>query len=120
MRSGKTGVGEIIRDLRKARGLTQMQLAELIGVSYQQVQKYEKGVDNITVDRLRQIAKALGTPVTVFFPGGAELAAESPQAYGAPFKISDDERALLQLYRNLKNHRLKKAVLNFLKSVASS
>jgi transcriptional regulator with XRE-family HTH domain len=45
-------------------------LAERIGVSFQQIQKYEKGATRITVMRLQQISGALGVNITVFFEGG--------------------------------------------------
>ncbi len=111
MKQPSRRIGQIIKEARKARGMTQMELSELIGVSYQQVQKYEKGSDNISVERLKQIAKAVGAPITLFFPG-AEIAAEAPAAYG---KLPDDEAELLQLYRRIKTRKAKKAVVEFLR-----
>lgn len=105
-------IGQIIKEARKARGMTQMKLSELIGVSYQQVQKYEKGSDNISVERLKQIAKAVNVPVTLFFPG-AEAVAEAPAVYA---KTSEDEAALLELYRRIKSRKAKKAVIELLKT----
>ena len=51
-------IGERIRELRKERGMSQMRLAALVGVSYQQIQKYEKASGSISVERLEQISKA--------------------------------------------------------------
>jgi transcriptional regulator with XRE-family HTH domain len=116
MKQAKEEIGALIRNLRKARGLSQMRLAEMIEVSYQQLQKYEKGTDKVSVDRLQQLAKALKVPVTVFFPAGDDLAAESAQVYGM---LPDDERLLLELYRGLHNLRRKKAVIELLKAMAS-
>ena len=48
-------IGEQIRELRKERGMSQMRLAALVGVSYQQIQKYEKASGSISVERLHQI-----------------------------------------------------------------
>jgi transcriptional regulator with XRE-family HTH domain len=50
--------GELIREMRKAAGMSLMRLAEKIGVTYQQVQKYEKGISNLSLPRLFQIAEA--------------------------------------------------------------
>ncbi len=105
-------IGQIIKEARKSRGMTQMKLSELIGVSYQQVQKYEKGSDNISVERLKQIAKAVNVPVTLFFPR-AEAVAEAPAVYA---KTSEDEAALLELYRRIKSRQVKKAVIELLKT----
>jgi len=64
---GNAEIGARIRFVRKQKGLTQMQLAERVGVSFQQIQKYEKGRDRIFVERLQQIAQALDVPVSYFF-----------------------------------------------------
>lgn len=114
-REAKT-VGQIVKEVRKAKGMTQMGLAEMVGVSYQQIQKYEKGLDNISVDRLKQIAKVLDVPVTLFFASEKETVAEAPAAYG---KMADDEHLLLQRFRSLKDRKVKKAVLELLKTLSS-
>jgi len=108
-------IGQMIKEARKTRGMTQMGLSELIGVSYQQVQKYEKGSDNISVERLKQIAKAVEVPITLFFPA-METVAEAPAAYG---KAPKDETELLRLYRRIKSRKTKKAVLELLKTFSS-
>ena len=64
-------VGRRVRARRLERGITQTELATRIGVTFQQVQKYEKGVNRIGAGRLQRIAEALDVPVTFFF-GGAE------------------------------------------------
>lgn len=109
-------IGQTIRELRKANDLTQAALSELVGVSYQQIQKYEKSGDNISVERLKQLANALGVPITVFFSPGAERVAEAPAGYG---KTADDERLLLQLFRNIKDKKTRKAVLEFIRTMAA-
>jgi DNA-binding XRE family transcriptional regulator len=65
-------IGGKIRELRKERGMSQMRLAALVGVSYQQIQKYEKASGSISVERLEQISKAFKFPIREFFP--AEIA----------------------------------------------
>jgi transcriptional regulator with XRE-family HTH domain len=62
-------VGERIREFRKNAKLSQTQLAEQIGVTFQQVQKYEKGTNRVGASRLTQIAHALDVPITAFFDG---------------------------------------------------
>jgi len=93
--------------------MTQIELSELIGVSYQQVQKYEKGSDNISVERLKQIAKAVNVPITLFFSAAAETVAEAQAPYE---KMAKDEAALLQFYRRIKAKKSKKAVIELLKT----
>jgi transcriptional regulator with XRE-family HTH domain len=62
-------IGDRIRARRIELGLVQEQLAAALGLSYQQVQKYENGSNRITVDRLLALAQRLEVPVTYFFAG---------------------------------------------------
>jgi transcriptional regulator with XRE-family HTH domain len=62
-------VGRRVRAARLARRMSQEKLAEAVGVSFQQIQKYEKGVNRIGTGRLHSIAKLLELPVTYFFDG---------------------------------------------------
>lgn len=111
--TGKT-IGEIIRDLRKAKGISQMKLAEMLDVSYQQIQKYEKGTSSISTDRLGQIARALDVPASLFFPPDRDRVSEPPAAYG---RMTDEEQLLLQLFRRIKSKKLRTAVLKFIKAL---
>lgn len=115
MKESGRKIEQVIRDLRKAKGISQMQLAEMLGVSYQQVQKYEKGITRISVDRLHQISKALGVPINIFFPSGGEKVSETYVAYET---MTEEEKLLLQLFRNVKNRKLRKAVYELLKAAA--
>ncbi len=75
-------VGARIRERRIMMGLTQQEMAELIGVTYQQAHKYERGINRVSAGRLFDIAQALGVPVSHFFDGledGVELAATPRQ-----------------------------------------
>ena len=65
-------IGRNIRALRLRRGVTQVALAAQLGVSFQQVQKYENGMNRVGAGRLAQIAAALDMPVTALFLGVAE------------------------------------------------
>ena len=62
-------VGQTIRMLRLKQSMSQEQLANGIGVTFQQVQKYEKGSNRVSASRLVQIANVLGADVKVFFDG---------------------------------------------------
>ncbi|MBL8672834.1 MAG: helix-turn-helix transcriptional regulator [Alphaproteobacteria bacterium] len=62
-------VGARIRERRIMLGLTQQGLADLIGVTYQQAHKYERGINRVSAGRLFGIAQALGVPVSFFFDG---------------------------------------------------
>jgi transcriptional regulator with XRE-family HTH domain len=62
-------VGRNVRVYRLSKGMSQTQLAEQLGVTFQQVQKYEKGSNRIGSGRLAHIAKALDVPISAFFEG---------------------------------------------------
>lgn len=62
-------VGSRIRERRYAMGMTQMQLGESVGVKFQQIQKYENGMNRVSASRLLLIAEALDVPVAWFFEG---------------------------------------------------
>jgi transcriptional regulator with XRE-family HTH domain len=84
-------VGARMRERRIMLGLTQQQMAELIGVTYQQAHKYEKGINRIAAGRLFTIAQALGVEVGYFFDG---MDGERS------FKPTPQQRMLLELARN--------------------
>ena len=67
-------VGSRITSLRLAKGMTQTDLATLIGVSFQQVQKYERGSNRVTASRLWCTAEALDVAMTYFFDGATAVA----------------------------------------------
>lgn len=84
-------VGARVRERRIMLGFTQQQLADLIGVTYQQAHKYERGINRISAGRLFEIAHVLSVPVNYFFDG----------IDGEPVRaISPRERMCLELARN--------------------
>jgi transcriptional regulator with XRE-family HTH domain len=84
-------VGARIRERRIMLGLTQQQLADLIGVTYQQAHKYERGINRVSAGRLFEVGQVLSVPVNYFFDG---LDQENDRA------ISPRERMCLELARN--------------------
>ena len=108
-------IGSLIREMRKAAGMSQMRLADKIGVSYQQVQKYEKGASKLSVPRLMQIADVFGVPVTAFLDDSRlGKVAESQAAYS---NLTQNEAQLLMFFRRLKRKRLKESFLDMLKDI---
>lgn len=84
-------VGARVRERRIMLGLTQQQLADLIGVTYQQAHKYERGINRVSAGRLYEIAQVLTVPIGYFFDG---LDGQDSRA------ISPRERMCLELARN--------------------
>lgn len=60
-------LGNVIRETRIARGVNQAELGKALGISFQQVQKYEKGINRISASRLHEISEVLTIPVTYFY-----------------------------------------------------
>jgi transcriptional regulator with XRE-family HTH domain len=90
-------IGVLIRKRRKELGLSQEQLSEKVGVSYQQIQRYENGGSMLNVENVQRVANALALPVTYFFvPNQPGIAAEPPTPYS-----SSEEKHLLKCFRDL-------------------
>ena len=89
-------VGKRVRHRRWMVGMTQQQLAEKVGIKFQQIQKYETGMNRISASRLWDIAEALSVPVAYFFEGmnGAEDEAQAAASQGLPGDILADKEAL--------------------------
>lgn len=85
-------VGARIRERRIMMGLSQQQLAKMIGVTYQQAHKYERGLNRISAGRLFEIAQVLGVPVSWFFEGLSEA--------GPAQEMTPRQRMCLELARN--------------------
>ena len=88
-------VGKRIRQRRWLTGMTQQKLAELVGIKFQQIQKYETGANRVSASRLWDIADALGVPVSFFFEGlkDEEVAEDAPMD-GLPADLMADKEAM--------------------------
>ena len=107
-------VGARLRERRIMLGLTQQQLAALIGVTYQQAHKYEKGINRIAAGRLSSIAQALGVQVGYFYDG----LTSTPGAV----KATPQQRLMLELARNfmaISSRRHQEAICILARSLAN-
>lgn len=88
-------VGKRIRQRRWLTGMTQQKLAELVGIKFQQIQKYETGANRVSASRLWDIADALGVPVSFFFEGIKDDQAEGTAPLdGLPADLMADKEAM--------------------------
>jgi len=97
-------IGEKIRLLRKHAGLSQERLAELVGVSFQQIQKYEAGSTMLNTDKLQRVANALKVPASSFF---------EEDTYEKP-PLSDREKKLVKAFRSLVDEEIKEGLVKLL------
>lgn len=110
-------IGMKIRDRRKELGLTQEGLAEAIGITYQQLQRYENGRSYLNTDRLQAISSALEIPLTYFFEERGEEKV-SIMDRGYPYNMSSEEREFVAHLRKIDNFDYKKSILIFLQLAA--
>jgi transcriptional regulator with XRE-family HTH domain len=108
-------IGAKIRKRRKELGLSQEQLAEKVGVSYQQVQRYENGSSTLNVENVQRIAHALGVPAIAFFEGGDSQIVADPPITGAASYWSSDEKVMIRLFRQLPASADKKLVISVIR-----
>ena len=120
-------VGNRIRARRRLCKVSQAELADGIGLSFQQIQKYERGLNRVSASKLYAIAKRLGVPISHFFEGLAETdpaagAADHPSGRVqevADFLASGEGRELVDTLRRLDYPRIRRGCLDFVKLVAA-
>jgi len=117
-------VGARIRMRRKLLGVSQERLADQLGLTFQQVQKYERGANRVSASKLYEIAKALQTSVSYFFDGLADTA---EGVNGAPLDgrefmhelvMTPEGMELAALFPKLKKGRVRRRVLELVKALA--
>jgi transcriptional regulator with XRE-family HTH domain len=111
-------VGQRVRSRRLEIGMSQERLAELLGVTFQQVQKYEKGVNRIAVSRLWDISNALELPVNRFFEGVATRGvAESQKEYVDDALATPEGAQLMALFASIKSPKVRRKVLELVRTL---
>lgn len=114
-------VGQRIRALRCAQGMSQADLGQKVGVRFQQIQKYESGANRVSASRLLALAQTLSVPVSHFFEGlEAGPEAETDEASGASLAslLADEQfMALAQDFLKL-SQRQREAVLGLVRSMS--
>ncbi|CAN0403753.1 MULTISPECIES: helix-turn-helix domain-containing protein [unclassified Hyphomonas] len=119
-------VGQRIRWRRKELKLTQEKLGELLGLTFQQVQKYEKGVNRVSAGRLFEMSTAMGVPITYFFDGAetfldhdAAYVAEDGDAIHAPVMTSEI-LDLIAAFQKIEDQSLRKSLLGTIQAAATA
>ena len=115
--------GSKLRLQRQVRNMSQSALASALGVTFQQVQKYEKGVTRISASRLQTISRFLGVDITSFFENGDDLpngsATTNPNENRiAPFLSSKEGVALNRYFVRIKDANQRRAVVSLVKALA--
>ncbi|HZS63584.1 MAG TPA: helix-turn-helix domain-containing protein [Xanthobacteraceae bacterium] len=118
-------VGSRVRMRRMMLGMSQEKLGDALGLTFQQIQKYEKGTNRIGASRLQQIGHFLQVPVSFFFEGAPNLQpnaagmneAPSP-AYVADFLATSDGLALTKAFMRIKDPKLRRRIVDLVAQIA--
>jgi transcriptional regulator with XRE-family HTH domain len=118
-------VGARVRMRRMMLGMSQEKLGDSLGLTFQQVQKYEKGTNRIGASRLQQISNILQVPVSFFFDGapsqgqeGKGLSEAPSPAYVSDFLATSDGLALTKAFMRIKNSKLRRRVVDLVEEIA--
>ena len=118
-------VGNRVRDRRQSLGMSQTKLAEAVGLTFQQIQKYEKGTNRVGGSRLQQFANILNVPISFFFEGGPNApsqrkagAIDPSITYLSEFTSSKDGLALIKAFMQIKNTKLRRGITNMVEQIA--
>lgn len=119
-------VGSRVRMRRLMVGMSQEKLGDGLGLTFQQVQKYEKGTNRVSASKLQQIASLLQIPVSFFFEGAPRApnapingAHDAPSpAYVTEFLSSTDGLALTKAFMRIKSKKLRQRVVELVEQMA--
>jgi len=114
-------VGSQLRARRVALGMSQEKLGHAVGVTFQQVQKYEKGTNRISASRVQQLSNILKVAVGYFFenmPGHRKSKAPSQDCV-SKFLSSADGPALAKAFMQIKNVQVRRRIVDLAKEIAS-
>jgi transcriptional regulator with XRE-family HTH domain len=109
-------VGARFRQLRIERGLSQGAVAERVGLTFQQVQKYERGANRISASKLYEIAGVLGVPIAAFFEG----LGQNMDAQDSPLlpDLSALDHKIMILVKRIRNEEIKGNIRGLLQAIA--
>jgi transcriptional regulator with XRE-family HTH domain len=110
-------VGRKVRALRLERNMSQEKLGDALGLTFQQVQKYEKGANRISAGRLQRIAEILGVPTTAFFADASSVYEPS----NGSFELTETGGALrlLRAYARIPSSSVKRALTTLAEEIAA-
>ena len=119
-------VGSRVRMRRIMLGMSQEKLGDSLGLTFQQVQKYEKGTNRIGASRLQQISEILQVPVSFLFEGGPAGPAadggmsEAPSpAYVSDFLATSEGLALTRAFTRISDPKLRRSIVELVEQMAS-
>ncbi len=114
-------IGARIRLQRTAIGMSQEKLGDILGVTFQQVQKYEKGTNRVGASRLKSIADALGTPISSFFDQPGSTSSISDEASGIQgFLTSKEGVELARAFLKIESPAMRRALIDMARAAVNA
>jgi transcriptional regulator with XRE-family HTH domain len=118
-------VGSRVRMRRMMIGMSQEKLGEKLGITFQQIQKYEKGTNRVGASRLQQIATSLSVPPSFFFEGApipdatetSGFSVPSSPAYVSDFLATSDGLALTKAFMKIKDAKVRRRIVDLVESM---
>ena len=107
-------IGAQIRERRIMMGLTQDQIADALGISYQQVQKYETGSNRVSAGRLYEIASLMNTDISWFFPSNDTSCHASGQDSASPRHVIE----LVRRFSRIESNKVRAGIMALIRSIA--
>jgi transcriptional regulator with XRE-family HTH domain len=115
-------VGSRVRMRRKMLGLSQEKLGEKLGITFQQIQKYEKGTNRVGASRLQAMANAMEVPVSYFFPDATEAAQggmrEESAAFMMDFMSTSEGLDLSRAFTRIRSAKVRRKVVELVRAMA--
>jgi len=111
-------IGQRIRVFRMQAKMSQTELADKLGVTFQQVQKYEKGTNRVGSGRLPQLAAALGVPITAFFEGMSEDKRARREDRMGEFMTNPRMFKLVEAFSAIEEPEVENAILRLVRAIA--
>jgi transcriptional regulator with XRE-family HTH domain len=119
-------VGSRVRMRRIMLGMSQEKLGEALGLTFQQVQKYEKGTNRVSASRIQQITEILQVPVSFLFEGGPSGAAKADggsdavsPSYVSDFLATSEGLALTRAFTRISDAKLRRSIVELVEQIAS-
>ena len=119
-------VGGRVRMRRMMLDMSQEKLGEALGLTFQQVQKYEKGTNRVGASRIQQISEILQVPVSFLFEGGPSTATAgegggegTSPTYGSDFLATSEGLALTRAFTRISDAKLRRSIVDLVEKIAN-
>ena len=114
-----THVGQRIRDKRNERGMSQTEVANALGVTFQQVQKYERGTNRVGASRLFDLSRILSVPIQYFFAGlNNQSTPIEKEDDNVIHLMKPDTVELVEAYYKIENPQVRRLILSTIRSIS--